>query len=189
MKIRYDANTGLLGKAYPDNMIVPEPYISMSIKEYDDILNETDKIPLVKDGVVVFRDKELIDGIKKEIEVVEKQFEEATAEYTEAMNTPVQYVNGFTYFPRYAEETYQGLVVAEMIARGQGATTFPRLIKDSTKLAERAVSMTYEELLALTTFLATKQEQLWTIKANKESELLVRKEELEEQLKELLRIN
>ena len=105
------------------------------------------------------------------------------------MNTPVEYVNGFTYFPWYAEETYQGLVVAELIARGQGTTTFPRLIKDSTKLAERAVSMSYEELLALTTFLATKQEQLWTIKANKESELLVRKEELEEQLKELLRIN
>ena len=126
----------------------------------------------------------------KEIDkVLQKQFEETTTEYTEAMNTPVEYGNGFTYFPRYAEETYQGLIVAEIIAKGQGATTFPRLIKDSTKLAERAVSMTYEELLALTTFLATKQEQLWTIKANKESELLVRKEELEEQLKELLRIN
>lgn len=186
MKIRYNVNSGLLGKAYPDSMIVPEPFITLTTDEYNAVLAKTDKIPFVKEGVIVYKDKGAIDDLKAQIAAVEKEIEQATTDYTAAMNTPVEYVNGFTYFPRYAEETYQGLIVAEMIANGQGQTTFPRLIKDSTKLADRAVEMSYTDFLALTAFLASKQEQLWTIKANKESTLLVRKEELEEQLKELM---
>ena len=43
MKVRYDNKTGRLGKAYPETMQVPDPYIILTTDEIDNILgNEND---------------------------------------------------------------------------------------------------------------------------------------------------
>jgi hypothetical protein len=179
MKVRYNKETGELGKAYSDEVTVPEPFITLTQEEMNNITNQEDKVPFVVGGVVTLKDKAPIEAKKAAIEEINKQFAQATVDYETAMNTPVEYVNGFTYLPKYTEETYQGLIVAEMLTQTQGKSTFPRLIKDSTKLSERAVSMSYAAFIGLTTFLANKQNELWTIKANKEAELLARKAILE----------
>lgn len=180
MKVRYNAETGLLGKAYPNTMIVPEPYISISKNSLDNIVNQKDKVAFVINNEIVMKEKAALENKKQQLDEVDEKFKQATTDYNIAMNTAIEYSNGFTYFPRYAQETYQGLIMAEMVAKSQGNTTFPRIIKDSTKLANRAVEMSYEELLALTTFLAAKQEEFWAIKAAKESELLIKRAEIEQ---------
>jgi hypothetical protein len=179
MKVRYNKDTGEFGKIYAENILIPEPFIILSQEEINDITNQNDKIPFVINGVVVLKDKAAIEAKKAAIAKINEEFKQVTVDYETAMNTAVEYSNGFTYLPKYAEETYQGLIVAEMIAKSQGVSTFPRLIKDSTKLAERAVNMTYAEFIALTSFLADKQNTLWTAKANKEAELLAQKAVLE----------
>lgn len=61
MKIRYD-EFGKLGKAYDDSITVPEPYITLSKEEYDNIVNQIDKVPFVKEGQIVMVDKEVISA-------------------------------------------------------------------------------------------------------------------------------
>jgi len=52
MKVRYDNKTGRLGKAYPETMLVPDPYIILTTDEIDNIVNQTDKLAFVVDGSV-----------------------------------------------------------------------------------------------------------------------------------------
>lgn len=179
MKVRYDSTTGEFGKVYAETITVPEPFIILSQEEINNIVNQTDKVPFVVDGTIVLKDKATIEAKKEAIAELNKEFEQATTDYETAMNTAIEYTNGFTYLPKYAAETYQGLIVAEMIAKSQGTTTFPRVIKDSTKLAERTVTMSYADFITLTSFLANKQNELWTTKANKEAEVLAKKAALE----------
>lgn len=70
MKVRYDNKTGRLGKAYPETMLVPDPYIILTTDEIDNIVNQTDKIAFVVDGSVVLKDK-------AEIEAQEARLKEA----------------------------------------------------------------------------------------------------------------
>ena len=70
MKVRYDNKTGRLGKAYPETMQVPDPYIILTTDEIDNIVNQTDKIAFVVDGSVVLKDK-------AEIEAQEARLKEA----------------------------------------------------------------------------------------------------------------
>ena len=70
MKVRYDNKTGGLGKAYPETMQVPDPYIILTSDEIDNIVNQTDKIAFVVDGSVVLKDK-------AELEAEEARIKEA----------------------------------------------------------------------------------------------------------------
>ena len=70
MKVRYDNKTGGLGKAYPETMQVPDPYIILTTDEIDNIVNQTDKIAFVVDGSVVLKDK-------AELEAEEARIKEA----------------------------------------------------------------------------------------------------------------
>ena len=70
MKVRYDNKTGRLGKAYPETMLVPDPYIILTTDEIDNIVNQTDKLAFVVDGSVVLKDK-------AEIEAQEARLKEA----------------------------------------------------------------------------------------------------------------
>ena len=70
MKVRYDNKTGRLGKAYPETMLVPDPYIILTTDEIDNIVNQTDKIAFVVDGSVVLKDK-------AELEAEEARIKEA----------------------------------------------------------------------------------------------------------------
>ena len=64
MKVRYDNKTGRLGKAYPETMQVPDPYIILTTDEIDNIVNQTDKLAFVVDGSVILKDKAEIERLK-----------------------------------------------------------------------------------------------------------------------------
>lgn len=70
MKVRYDNKTGRLGKAYPETMQVPDPYIILTTDEIDNIVNQTDKVAFVVDGSVVLKDR-------AELEAEEARIKEA----------------------------------------------------------------------------------------------------------------
>lgn len=72
MKIRYDANTGLLGKAYPDNMIVPEPFITLTEEEINNIANQKDKVAFYINGEIIMKDKAEIDAEEKKKKEAER---------------------------------------------------------------------------------------------------------------------
>ena len=61
MKIRYDIKTGKLGKAYPDNMVVPQPYIELTAEEFDAVVN-TGKVAFIVDGKIVYKEKHEIEA-------------------------------------------------------------------------------------------------------------------------------
>lgn len=67
MKVRYNSETGLLGKVFPDELIVPEPYIILTTDEIDNIVNQTDKIAFIVDGSVVLKDKAEIEAQEAKI--------------------------------------------------------------------------------------------------------------------------
>lgn len=50
IKRRYDPTTGRLGAAYPDNIIVPEPYVTLSNAENDKISSDSEYIYFYKNG-------------------------------------------------------------------------------------------------------------------------------------------
>lgn len=79
---------------------------------------------------------------------------QAFATYQNKLNTPIEYTNGFTYKPKWAETVYAGLLQKGALL----PQLFPLKIYDSTELEERAQSMTIEELTALSIFLAQAQE-------------------------------
>lgn len=71
MKVRYDAQTGKLGNSYPDSMLIPPPYITLSEDELNNIKNQTNKIAFVINNAIVLKDK-------AELEAEEKSLKEAT---------------------------------------------------------------------------------------------------------------
>ena len=77
--------------------------------------------------------------------------------YLERLNTPVEFTNGHSYKPKWADVTYFNLL--------QKGTAFPEMfpikIYDSTGLDENAVDMTFEELRQLSLFLEEKKEELF----------------------------
>lgn len=92
--------------------------------------------------------------------VQNKDVTAAQIEYDYRLDTPVEYTNGFTYKPKWAEEIYVGLLEKGLAFEG----LFPMTIYDSTKLAERAVSMSLQDLQELTMFLAIVQQQYFDAK-------------------------
>lgn len=115
----------------------------------------------------------------KRLQEIQDELKQVTTDYEAAMETPIEFTNGFTYKPSYANDTYSGLILAEMVAQQANSSIFPKLIKDSTKLTERAIEMTYSELVTLSLFLTNKAEALWQEKAAKEAAVLAEKETLQ----------
>lgn len=65
MKVRYNIETGLLGKAYPDNMVVPEPFIILTEEKLNEIANQKDKVAFVVNGKISYQSKADIDAAEK----------------------------------------------------------------------------------------------------------------------------
>lgn len=174
MYLRYNSKTGEALNAY--NIPVPKPYIEITEEKYNEMVASDNKY-FVVNGKLTTEETENYK-LSKRLPELEEEYLQATKDYEAAMNTEVTYTNGFTYYPRYAQETYQGLIVAEQVAQTQGLSTFPMMIKDTTKLASRAVNMEYADFIVLTTFLANIQKELWAVKAEKEATLLEEKAEI-----------
>jgi len=72
MKVRYDIKTGLLGKAYPENMVVPEPFIILTEDKLNEIANNKDKAAFVVDGEISYQSKADIEKAEKEKKEAER---------------------------------------------------------------------------------------------------------------------
>lgn len=77
--------------------------------------------------------------------------------YLNSLNTPIEYDNGHTYKPKWADFIYFGLLQKGMV----WPELFPMKIYDSTGLEENAEEMTIEELRSLALFLEKKKEELF----------------------------
>lgn len=81
---------------------------------------------------------------------------EAYENYKLKLDTPVEYEeNGHLYKPKWAQEIYAGLIEKGRLF----PSLFPIKIWDATGLEENAEMMSLENLIALTLFLGTIQEQ------------------------------
>lgn len=111
--------------------------------------------------------KEEFEQFKLTCQMQNKDVTAAQIEYDYKLDTPIVYKEtGFTYKPKWAETIY-----IDLIEKGTKFTSiFPMLIYDSTKQKERAVKMTLQELIALTMFLAEKQQQYFREKKEAEIE-------------------
>lgn len=72
MKVRYDSQTGKLGNSYPDSMLIPPPYITLTIEELNNIKNQTDKIAFVLDNTIVLKNKSDIEAEEKAAQEAER---------------------------------------------------------------------------------------------------------------------
>jgi len=112
---------------------------------------------------------------------IDIELSQCAIDHATAMDTEVIYpINGKKYKPKYASENYSWFFQAENIAKAidHDATIFPVFIKDSTKLNENGENMSIAQLTQLTAFLAQICDNLWTIKSNKENDLLTEKTNL-----------
>jgi hypothetical protein len=150
--------------------------------EAEEIMKHPDRWGTRNNVFIRYSDEEYnIRQLLKENKIA---FDQATTDYLNFINIPVVYENGYTYKPEYARGSYESLFNAEKLAQELGQTTFPQYIKDSTKTNERAVMMSYGELLRLSFFLANLDWQAWRIKADKEDELISEETALLQQLSE-----
>lgn len=108
-----------------------------------------------------FITKSEYEQVSKDLLIGQINGEENSAAYERYKNkldTPIEYpTNGFTYKPKWAENIYAGLIEKGKLL----PTLFPLTIYDSTEKAERAQSMSMEDLVALSVFLAQKQEEFF----------------------------
>lgn len=58
IKLRYDAETGLVGKGYPSTMEIPEPYKLITEEQHDQITTDTAHIYYVKNGQFATEDRQ-----------------------------------------------------------------------------------------------------------------------------------
>ncbi len=57
IKLRYDKETGLIGKAYNENLIVPEPYLLITEEENNKISEDHENVYFVVDGEFVKKNR------------------------------------------------------------------------------------------------------------------------------------
>lgn len=57
IKLRYDKETGLIGKAYNENLIVPEPYLLITEEENNKISEDHENVYFVVNGEFVKKDR------------------------------------------------------------------------------------------------------------------------------------
>lgn len=116
------------------------------------------------------------DNYKKKVRLAEIEAELNSADdtYTTYLDTPVQYINGFYYKPKYVQETYISLITAGTI----NPSLFPMVIWDSTELEENAVSMSLSELISLTTYLAGVQQIAFNSRKQQRASLIVEQQSL-----------
>ena len=92
---------------------------------------------------------------KKQCNTIETQLERIKKQFEKNIDMNVKWVNGLYYKPRYASESYEQLISAELAIRqisGGRQTKFPMAIWDATK--KNCTRMTFEQLVELAKFLA-----------------------------------
>ena len=128
----------------------------------------------LKNGLPEF-EKKIIRTVKTttQNEILEDAVKRIEDEFEKQINQDIKYKNGYYYKPRYASESYESLISAELAIRqlsGGKQTKFPMQIWDSTK--KHGVMMTLDELVALATFLANIYEKMFQAKKVKIAKLL-----------------
>ena len=169
-------SNNILNKPYTDKQYADFVCINQGLNRYEDdkcVIMYLDS-ESVTDGVVT--DISQTPEYKAEQRLIQIDIEIAKAEqdYLVAIDTPIQYTNEMLYKPKWVEQTYMNLLSAGTIM----PSMYPLLLWDATELQENAMYFTQPELMALTTFLAQKQQQLFNIKKTTINELLIEKQEI-----------
>lgn len=135
-------------------------YIRRDIKavEYETESGEISTRFEYNEAVLSKNDYEEYKNILVANEVNSNENSTAFENYQNKLDTPVVYpANGFLYKPKWAEGVYAGLLQKGALL----PVIFPLKIYDATETEENAAVMTMEELIALTVFLAQKQEEFF----------------------------
>lgn len=102
IKRRYDAKTGKLGKAYPDYMRIPEPYLTLSNEENDKISSDDKNIYFYLNGQLVAKDKAAEEAKEKRIAEIKEELNQIDLKSIRAVRA------GETeYLKRYEEEAVE----------------------------------------------------------------------------------
>lgn len=99
IKRRYDATTGRLGNAYPDNYTVPEPYLTLTDEENDKISTDTQHIYFYMGGAIVKKDKAIIEAKEKRAEEIKEELNALDLKSIRAIRS-----NDTEYIEKYEEQ-------------------------------------------------------------------------------------
>lgn len=135
-------------------------YIRRDIKpvEYKNESGETKTRFEYNEAILTKSEYEEFKNVLIANEINAQENSTAFENYQNKLNTPVQYpINGFYYKPKWAEGVYAGLLEKGALL----PAIFPLKIYDSTETEENSALFTQEELIALSIFLAQKQEQFF----------------------------
>jgi hypothetical protein len=75
IKRRYDKETGELGKAYPETMDIPEPYLTLSNEENDKISVDDENVYFYIDNKLTKKNKQEIEKTKARIAEIKQELE------------------------------------------------------------------------------------------------------------------
>lgn len=76
IKRRYNAETGELGKAYPDYMVIPEPFLTLTEAENDKISTDEKHIYFYLNNQLIKKDRAEIEKKKKRIDEIKAELDE-----------------------------------------------------------------------------------------------------------------
>lgn len=102
IKRRYDSTTGELGKAYPDYMVIPEPYLSLTSEENDKISADDKYVYFYIDNQLVKKDKAEIEQKKARIAEIKKELDNLDLKSIRALRT-----NDTEYIDKYETEAVE----------------------------------------------------------------------------------
>lgn len=136
---------------------------SLKIEETETALFALKDNEIVQENEVIDISESTEFKNKIKLKKIEIGLSKADLDYQTVLETSVEYTNGFCYKPSYIES------YALLISSGVG----PLLIWDSTEL--NSVTMTIEELAALTTFLKNVAEPAFQTRKNTRKALLEQK--------------
>lgn len=142
------------------------------------------RIEETKIGLFALEEDEIIEDDKpvknpnyekeKRLKEISNELIQLEKEYNEFLEKPLTYDNGHLYKVIWAQDSYADLILAGQIH----SELFPLPIYDSTHLEENRVAMTLPELIQLSTFLITKQQEAYNLYSSKRSQLLKEQNEL-----------
>lgn len=102
IKRRYDINTGELGKAYPDTMNIPEPFLTLSNEENDRISTDTEHVYFYINNQLVTQSKAEIDAKNKRIAEIKAELDNLDLKSIRAIRS-----NDTDYIARYEAQAVE----------------------------------------------------------------------------------
>ena len=96
IKRRYNPITGELGKAYPDTMTIPEPFLTLSEAENNKISADYGNIYFYINNQLVKKDRKTIEAKNKRISEIKAQLDELDLKSIRAIRSDdIEYIKKY----------------------------------------------------------------------------------------------